>query len=112
MKMVMIGCSVLAVMLTASAAQAVELKNLDSVPHMLVVVEGQSRQEVTIAPSQTLADLCKADCSIWVGTDPEPYELKVADKLVIENAQIFYADQPGQDAPAPGDGQQSPPAPQ
>jgi hypothetical protein len=101
MNLRMIGWVVLSVVVAADPSQALELTNRDRVAHKLVVVEGQKRQELTIEPEQTLNGLCTADCSLFVGSDPESYELKVDDKLIIENAQVYYTEVPGQDGAVP-----------
>lgn len=114
MKTTAIGWCVLAVILTTGSAQAVELTNRDKIVHNIVVLEGQVRREISIAPDQTLTDLCKADCNIWVGNDPDAYELVATDKLIIENAQLYFVEPPSDLEPnnqAPNGGTETPSAP-
>ena len=83
----------------ASVAEAATLKNLDKKAHKIVVVEGDARQELMIDSQQELAGLCQSSCSLFVGTDPEPYDVAAKDKMEINNGEVYYQEEQGK-APA------------
>lgn len=90
--------TVLAVTTTAAwiaqPTQAATLKNLDKAAHKIVVVEGDSRQEIMIQSLQELDGFCSTSCSLYVGNDPEPYEVAASDKMEINNGEVFYQEVP------------------
>ncbi len=83
----------------APLASAATLKNLDTSPHRVVIVEGDARQELTIESQQELSGLCQVSCSLYVGNDPEPYDVAAKDRMEIERGEVFYQAEPEQPQP-------------
>ena len=79
--------------LLSTPAFAATLKNLDKSAHRIVVVEGDLRQEHTIASQQELNRICVRACSVYVGDDPDPYELAAADKVQIQDGELYYLEE-------------------
>ncbi len=77
----------------AMPAQSLTLKNLDRSEHKIVVLQGETQQEHTIAGQQELTRLCTGPCSIFIGSDSAGYELAAADKVEIENGELFYQEE-------------------
>ncbi len=80
--------------------QSASIKNLDATEHKVVVVEGQTRQEHMVPGQQELTSVCTRVCSVYVGADPEPYEVRAADKMEIEEGQLFYLEEAPQSEPS------------
>ena len=79
-----------AAVLLRTPAVSATLKNLDKSAHRIVVVEGDLRKEHTIASQQELKGVCVNACSVYVGEDPDPYELAAADKVQIQDGELHY----------------------
>ena len=57
------------------------------------MVEGDQRQEFTVQSAQEIPSFCQASCSVYVGEDPDPYELAAADKVQIQDGELYYLDE-------------------
>ena len=85
----------LALVFTASAAQALTISNRDARSYKLQITEGTESNSVEIKPQEELRDLCKQACQIVIEGDPEAYELEVADVVQVEEGQLYVADAEG-----------------
>ena len=80
-------------------AHSTTIRNLDKSEHRIVVVEGESSYEHKIASEKELAGICRSICNIYVGEDPDPYEILAEDKVEIEDGLLNYSDD-SQNAPS------------
>lgn len=87
MAIALLVASVLAVF--AITAKAATIENLDQTEYRLRIVESGQEREVALHSGAEAADLCKSQCEIYIGADPDPYALVSADVLVIERGQLF-----------------------
>ena len=98
----------LAMFAATAGAQAATFVNRDSSAHRLVVVEGDARQELTIESAQELSGICQTTCNIYVGKDPDPYEVVVNDIIEIKAGELHFAGPPVEDNQT--ETEQSPPS--
>ncbi len=99
-----VSMSTLLVTLTlASPAPAATFKNLDAVEHKLTFVEGKERQEYILQGKQELTGVCVKVCNLYIGDDPDAYEITASEKFEIEEGQLYTVESPevgsGPDAP-------------
>jgi hypothetical protein len=96
-------------MLLASnaAAHAVSITNRDDHDHRVTIIEGDSRAEHVLKPSQTLTGVCEKGCTVRLNDDEEDdwYQLE-ADAIVSIDEGILYfdADAPASPAAPPAGG--------
>ena len=76
----------------AITAKAATIKNLDQTPHQLRIVESGQERQLELQPGAAATDLCKTKCELYIGDDPDSYELVSADALVLEDGQISYSE--------------------
>jgi len=92
----------------ATAAHAVSITNRDDQDHKVTIVEGETRTEHVLKPSQALSGICAKGCTVHLDDDEEEeYQLESEDVVSIEEGSLYYdtpADPPAAPAPATGDG--------
>ena len=95
--------SVAAAAYGAEAAVAVSLTNRDDRDHKVTILEGDVRQDHTLAPSAVLEGICTKGCVIRLNdSDSDEYELEGDEVVSIEEGYLYYD---GPDAPPePGSG--------
>ena len=86
---------------SAASALAATIHNNDAAAVSLRVVENSQEQKVELQPSTAAKDLCSTKCDLFIGNDPDPYEISAADVLVIEDGKLYDANEPAQDPNAP-----------
>lgn len=90
---------------TAGVCQAATIQNQDESEYQLRIVEDGQERQVALQPNTEAADLCANKCDLYVGTDPDPFELFSTDKLVIKGGQLMFegeaAEGQGSGAPKP-----------
>lgn len=92
---VTVSVSTLAIsLLLATAAPAATFKNLDPVDHKITVVDGEQRQEYVLEAKRELTDVCSNVCNIYIGDDPDPYEIGAAESFEIEGGQLYTLEAP------------------
>jgi len=74
----------------AYGATAATIKNLDRTAHKVTIVQGDARQEYVLNSQQEVATICVSSCTLYMGDDPDPYDIVGADQLEIEQGQIYY----------------------
>ena len=84
------GAVALTIALGLSSVQAATLINRDAATHKIIVVEGDHRQEFIVQSTQEIPSLCQASCSVYVGNDPDPYDVALNDKLEILDGELHY----------------------
>ena len=78
----------------APVAHAATSKNLDKTAYKIVLVEGDARQETTIESQQELTGICQGTCRLYIGSDPEPYDIASRDILEIELGGLYHSEDP------------------
>ena len=87
-------------LVSAAAAQAaVTIINRDEEEHTITIIEGDSKKDYVLKPSQTLNDVCEKGCQLRIHEDDEddPYVLKPNVSVSIEDGVLYFEP----DAPAP-----------
>lgn len=89
----------------AEAAAAVSLTNRDERDHKITIVEGESTQEHTLAPSAVLEGICQKGCVIRLNdSDGDEYELEGNEVVSIEEGYLYYDGPETPAAPDTGEG--------
>jgi hypothetical protein len=82
-----------------TAAHAVSITNRDDQDHKVTIVEGETRTDYTLKPSQALTGICAKGCTVHLNDDQEEeYQLEGEDIVSIEEGNLYY-DTP--DTPTP-----------
>src|SRR5262245_52009420 len=98
--------SVIGLLLSATAAYAVSITNRDEREHRVTVIEGDTKADHTLKPSQSLTGICLKGCTIRINdSEDDEYRLSASDVVSIEDGTVYYD---GPDAPA---GPSAPPVP-
>ncbi len=96
--------SVAAAAYCAEAAAAVSLTNRDDREHRVTVVEGERRQDHTLAPLAILEGFCPNGCVIRLNdSEDDEYKLEGNETISIEEGFVYYDDPEIPEQPAPGD---------
>ena len=94
-------------LLSSTAAHAVSITNRDDQDHKVTIVEGDTKTEHVLKPSQVLNGICAKGCTVHLDDDEEEeYQLEADDVVSIEEGSLYYdtPDTPAGPAPATGDG--------
>ncbi len=90
------------------AAHAVSITNRDDQDHKVTIVEGDTKTDHVLKPSQALNGICAKGCTVHLDDDQEEeYQLEADDVVSIEEGSLYYdtpADAPAAPAPATGGG--------
>ena len=90
-----------------TAAHAVSITNRDDQDHKVTVVEGDTKTDYVLKPSQALNGICAKGCTVHLDDDEEEeYQLEADDVVSIEEGNLYYdtPSTPAGPAPAPGNG--------
>ncbi|HEY7084653.1 MAG TPA: hypothetical protein VH519_07530 [Hyphomicrobiaceae bacterium] len=101
----LIGTIVL--LLGSTAAHAVSITNRDDQDHKVTVVEGDTKTDYVLKPSQALNGICAKGCTVHLDDDEEEeYQLEADDVVSIEEGNLYYdtPGTPGASTPAPATG--------
>jgi hypothetical protein len=93
-------------LLSSTAAHAVSITNRDDQDHKVTVVEGETKTDHVLKPSQALQGICAKGCTIRLNDDEEDeYQLEADDVVSIEEGSLYYDNLPeAPAAPAPATG--------
>jgi hypothetical protein len=94
-------------LLSSTAAHAVSITNRDDQDHKVTIVEGDTKTEHVLKPSQVLNGICAKGCTVHLDDDEEEeYQLESNDVVSIEEGALYYdtPETPAGPAPATGDG--------
>lgn len=98
--------SVIGLLLSTTAAHAGSITNRDERDHRVTVIEGDTRAEHMLKPSQTLTDVCVKGCTIRMNnSEDDAYRLTADDVVSIEDGTVYY------EGPDASSGPSLPPAP-
>ena len=92
---------------SGTAAHAVSITNRDDQDHKVTIVEGDTRADHMLRPSQVLNGICAKGCTVHLDDDEEEeYQLESNDVVSIEEGALYYdtPETPAGPAPATGDG--------
>jgi hypothetical protein len=93
---------VVGLLLSSTAAHAVSITNRDDNDHKVTVIEGETKADHTLKPSQVLAGVCAKGCTIRLNDDEEDEYLLAAEDIVsIEDGSLYYDNPDTPAAPAP-----------
>ena len=90
-------------LLSSTAAHAVTITNRDDQDHKVTVVEGETKTDHVLKPSQVLKGICAKGCTVRLDDDEEDeYQLEAEDVVSIEEGALYYdtPDTPAGPAPA------------
>jgi hypothetical protein len=91
----------------STSAHAVSITNRDDQDHKVTVVEGDTKTDYVLKPSQALNGICAKGCTVHLDDDEEEeYQLEADDVVSIEEGNLYYdtPSTPAGPAPAPGNG--------
>ena len=87
---------------STTVAHAVSITNRDEQDHKVTVVEGESKTDYTLKPSQVLNGICAKGCTVHLNDDAdEEYILEADDVVSIEEGSLYYDNADAPNAPAP-----------
>jgi len=93
---------VLGLLLSSTAAHAVSITNRDDRDHKVTVIEGDTKTDHVMKPSQVLQGICAKGCTVRLNDDEEDeYELEADDVVSIEEGSLYYDNPDAPTAPAP-----------
>jgi len=91
----------------STAVHAVSITNRDDQDHKVTVVEGDTKTDYVLKPSQALNGICAKGCTVHLDDDEEEeYQLEADDIVSIEEGNLYYdtPSTPAEQAPAPAPG--------
>lgn len=97
----------IALLSSSTAAHAVSIANRDDQDHKVTIIEGETRTDHTLKPSQVLTGICAKGCTIHLNDDQdEEYQLEGEDVVSIEEGALYYdtPDTPAQPTSPPAGG--------
>ena len=76
---------------SSTAAHAVSITNRDEHDHTVTVIEGNTKANHVLKPSQTLNGICAKGCTIRLNdVEDDEYQLEGEDVVSIEDGSLFY----------------------
>jgi hypothetical protein len=90
-----------------AAAHAASITNRDDVDRKVTIIEGDTKEDHVLKPSQTLSGVCVKGCTIRLDDiEDDEYVLEGDDVVSIEDGSLYYdkPDTPAAPAPPPARG--------
>ena len=76
----------------------------------MTIVEGETKTDHVLKPSQVLSGICAKGCTVHIDDDQEEeYQLEADDVVSIEEGSLYYDTPDTPAGPAPGTGDSNPP---
>lgn len=92
-------------LLSSTAALAATITNRDDQDHKVMVIEGETKTDHVLKPSQVLQGICAKGCTVRLNDDEEDeYQLEADDVVSIEEGSLYYDNPDTPTAPAPATG--------
>jgi hypothetical protein len=107
----MCAVGVIILLAAATAAHAVSITNRDEHDHKVTVIEGETKADHVLKPSQTLNGICAKGCIVRLNdVEDDEYQLEANDTVSIEDGSLYYdgPDAPAEPAPGPATGTKPP----
>jgi hypothetical protein len=96
---------VVGLLLSSTVAHAVSITNRDDLDHKVTIIEGDTRTDHVLKPSQVLTGVCAKGCTVRLNDDEEDeYQLEPNDVVSIEEGSLYYDNPDAPAAPAPATG--------
>ena len=93
---------VVGLLLSSTAAHAVSITNRDDQDHKVTIIEGDTKTDHVLKPSQVLTGVCAKGCTIRLNDDEDDeYELVADDVVSIDEGSLYYDNPDTPAAPAP-----------
>jgi hypothetical protein len=93
---------VILLLLSSAAAHAVSITNRDDRDHKVTVIEGETRTDHVLKPSEALTGICSKGCTVRLNDDEEEeYQLEANDVVSIEEDSLYFDNPDVPAAPAP-----------
>ncbi len=93
------------------AAYAVSLTNRDDKAYKVTVIEGDAKQDHSVAPAGVIQGVCLKGCLIRLGdSQNDEYELEGTEVVSIEDGYLYYDGPLAGPETAPGSTTQPPPS--
>ncbi len=93
---------VVGLLLSSTAAHAVSITNRDDNDHKVTIIEGDTRTDHVIKPSQVLTGVCAKGCTVRLDDEEDDeYQLEANDVVSIEEDSLYYDNPDAPAAPAP-----------
>jgi hypothetical protein len=93
------------------AAFAVSVTNRDDKAYKVTVIEGDAKQDHTVAPAGVIQGVCLKGCLIRLGdSQNDEYELEGTEVVSIEDGYLYYDGPAASTETAPGPTTQPPPS--
>ena len=87
---------------SSTAAHAVSITNRDDNDHKVTIIEGDTKADHMLKPSQVLTGVCAKGCTVRLNDDEEDeYQLEANDVVSIEEGSLYYDNPDTPAAPAP-----------
>ena len=91
---------VIGLLSSSTAAHAVSITNRDEHDHKVTIIEGDTKADHVLKPSQALNGICAKGCTIRLNdSEDDEYRLEADDVVSIEDGSLYY-DGPGTPAGA------------
>jgi len=93
----------------SGSAEAASITNRDEIDRKVTIIEGETKTDEVLKPSQALNDICVKGCTIRIDdAEDDEYVLEADDVVSIEDGSLYYdkPDTPGlpEKPPAGGSG--------
>lgn len=90
---------------SSTAAHAVSITNRDEHDHKVTVIEGDTKADHLLKPSQALKGICAKGCTIRLNdAEDDEYQLEADDVVSIEDGSLYYDGPDAAAAQLPADG--------
>ena len=90
---------------SGTAAHAVSITNRDEHDHKVTVIEGNTKADHLLKPSQALNGICEKGCTIRLDdVEDDEYQLEANDVVSIEDGTLFYEGPDTASVQLPADG--------
>jgi hypothetical protein len=89
-----IGAVVLAAIASCVPATAATLDNRDVQSYELTIVENTEQRSILVEDSAMLEGICATRCTVKLGEHSQNINVAVADRLVIEDGQLYLETTP------------------
>lgn len=77
-----------------SASAAASVTNRDEKDHKVTIIEGETKKDFTLKPTQALENICPQGCVLRLNdSDDDEYQIEPTDIVSIEDGYLYYDNQ-------------------